>query len=87
MTSFSDIVFREHTTEKKKYKTIHPLSNLPINVPRDLLIEKYCKLLEIVNDLQSKNKILTKDNQILTKDNQKLREQCDDSKIIEQINS
>jgi hypothetical protein len=32
----------------------HPLSNLPKNVSRDILLEKYCKILEIVRELEKK---------------------------------
>jgi hypothetical protein len=40
------------------YKTIHPLSTLPYNIPREILVEKYCRLLEYKENLINQIKIL-----------------------------
>jgi hypothetical protein len=47
------------------YKTIHPLSKLPYNITRDLLVEKYCKLLELYHIIKNEIKILKDENIIL----------------------
>jgi hypothetical protein len=64
MASFLDIAFNytndndedviDHRVKPKhKSKTLHPLSTLPFNVSRELLVEKYCKLLECFRNLES----------------------------------
>jgi hypothetical protein len=57
------------------YKTIHPLSRLPHNVPYDILVEKYCKLLDAYNIL--KDKVV-----VLIQENNKLKEQYNITKDI-----
>jgi hypothetical protein len=46
----------------KKYKTIHPLSSLPYNVPYDILLNKYCRLLELYHSIKTEIKILKEEN-------------------------
>jgi hypothetical protein len=51
----------KHKTENK-YKTIHLLSNLPKDVSYDILVEKYCKLLESYYNLKRNYEILIQEN-------------------------
>ena len=41
-----------------EYKTLHPLSTLPYNVPYDILVEKYRKLLELYHSIKTEINIL-----------------------------
>jgi hypothetical protein len=49
----------------------HPLSNLPYNIPYDILLSKYCLLLEIYHSIK-------KEVNILKDENTKLRKQYND---------
>jgi hypothetical protein len=51
----------------ESYKTIHPLSKLPYNIPRDILVEKYCRLLELNNNMKNEIEILKENNNKLKK--------------------
>jgi hypothetical protein len=44
-------------------ETIHPLSNLPLDVSHETLIKKYCNLLERFNKIKKDNKVLSEENQ------------------------
>jgi hypothetical protein len=54
------------------YKTLHPLSNLPKDVSYDILIIKYCRLLELCDTLKdilkdTLNKTVNKNVNIIDK--------------------
>jgi hypothetical protein len=95
MSSFLDIAYgsvnyNNDDESKTRYmrKKLHPLSNLPFDVPRNLLVEKYCKLLEMVNDLN--NRLMNNDKereiQRLTKLVENLRgESIKNNELINQL--
>jgi hypothetical protein len=59
------------------YNTIHPLSSLPKKIPYDILVDKYCRLLEGYYSFKSENKQLQQ--LIIDKDNK--------DKLINQLSS
>jgi hypothetical protein len=69
------------------YKTIHPLSKLPDNIPYVILKDKYCNLFETY--LSMKNEIITLNNKIdiLKEDNNKLKQQFNNIKDSNNVNN
>jgi hypothetical protein len=81
--SFSLLEYpNDNSTKTMKKKTIHPLSTLPDDVPRELLVPKYCKLLELFYQYKTEVEGLRVENQKVIKENQELKKQLESYKIL-----
>jgi hypothetical protein len=65
---------------------LHPLSNLPKNVSYDLLVVKYCKLLETYHSIKDKNETFIEINKRLTEENKRLIDENEKLRKITRLN-